>query len=132
NLNQFNSLAPEIKDLYAERLIGVCYNSERSTESCRRKLHESAKENRVMEFYSTYSPKSKSIYDRFFRIPGKKLYSGLKWTKTNPNAVTAPFVDPGHAIYRSFLKDNIEDEWQWNDWKLKVDFGNNSFNPVKV
>src|SRR5690606_28912247 len=45
NLNQFNSLAPEIKDLYAERLIGVCYNSERTTESCRRKLHESAKEN---------------------------------------------------------------------------------------
>jgi hypothetical protein len=33
-----------------------------------------------------------------------------------------PFRDPKDAHFQSYLKDNIEDEWKWNGWRLSLDF----------
>jgi hypothetical protein len=44
----------------------------------------------------------------------------VQWNQ--PNTMIVPFVNPGDADRRSFIKLNLEDEWRFGSWKLSVPF----------
>lgn len=125
-LQNFNSLPNSEKEQYTDWLVGVCINTERSATGCRRKLDAAVSSGAVLAFYERYKLASKSIYNRFFAIPAGATYSGLEWNKKNQNLAVAPFVNPVNDVYRHFLKFNLEQEWQFNDWKLEIQFTNKS------
>lgn len=36
--------------------------------------------------------------------------------------MSVPFLDPRIPAVTTWLTENIEDEWRWGDWKLKLEF----------
>ncbi len=106
---------------YEAWLLGVCRNSEISLEDCRTRLQESLVTNgNAVEYYRQYSEVSKDQWDAYFAIPVTR--TDVTWTAADPNQFVIPFKNPQHPAVLNWLRDNIEDEFRWFDWRLKLDF----------
>jgi hypothetical protein len=83
-------------------------------------------------YYQRLLPRAESLYRSFFTIPRYGQRRDLRWTtnKKGHPMIEAPFLDPGKANVRDFLQVNIEDEWRFGDWSLKLAFvprGNHAY-----
>ncbi len=119
-LTGWKSLSDSDRARLGNWLVQVCVNSEGDSSGCSRTLGVFVSVNNVKGFYDRYLPGAKTNYDSFFKLEGKR--PDVTWTSSQPLLMSVPFVDPGRDDLRSYLKDNIEDEWRWNDWFLKLPF----------
>lgn len=75
-------------------------------------------------YYQSKAAHSATMFNGYFRIPNYAHRPEVRW-QTGADGkpmVTAPFLDPGTPAVRAFLKDNIEDEWRFQDWHLEMPF----------
>ena len=126
-LKNWNSLSIDVQNRLRIYLVNLCENSSISTAQCDTNLNSAITQNDVTGHFAKYVAKSKAIYNRYFKIAG--IRRELQWTSQNANLAVIPFrqTDP---VIQNFLAVNIEDEWKWMGWQLKLDFQSNA--PVHV
>jgi hypothetical protein len=107
-------------------------NSKVSRRSCENELKAARKRGALRSYYDTYLPAGQEIYREFFDIPASAARSDIQWEAGATQTFTLPFVDPGIPAIRSFLQDNIEDEWHGATWRLLVRFDQDARNRTHV
>lgn len=103
-----------------DALTLICFNSTGVLSVCKNQMNKAFTSNTVGAFYAKYFPGAKSNWDEFFRIPDFGVRNDVVWSGST---ATVPFNTPSIAKFGPYLKDNIEDEFRWNGWKLKLNFG---------
>lgn len=117
---------PEIK----EALAKVCFNTNRDDYvDCKNYVETAVKNNTLSALYSKYIARSKEIWDDFFVIPRDGRRSDINWVG---NVMTVPFNTPSIQRFIPYLKDNIEDEFRFKEWKLKMNFGTFPYGPELI
>jgi hypothetical protein len=129
-LSNWNSINDQEKKDFNDWLISICHNNWIDKSSCQSELENELVENSALKFYKQYLKGSQERYNEFYKIRGPR--TDLKWSATNPLTLFAPFVTPETKTIQTWLSDNIEDEWKWKDWKLKLDFTDNNFGTTHV
>lgn len=119
-LNDFTALGTLTQSRLTKDLLQICLNAEKKRDECSKELEAAKSSNQLITFKDTYMPAGKSVYDSFFNILGSRP-DGV-WTAANPDVMTIPFKNPHNENVLHFLKYNIEEEWQWNGWKLILNF----------
>jgi hypothetical protein len=129
-LSNWFSLKEEDKAQFEEWLISICHNNFIDKLSCQNELNNEIVENNVLKFFKDYLKGSQERFNEFYKIQGSR--KDLKWNSSNPLTLFAPFVTPQSKTIQTWLTDNIEDEWKWKNWKLKLDFTENNFGTTHV
>lgn len=111
--------ASKVSDI-KEALALICLNSEGNSSRCNSLVEKSFKDNAVAPLYEKYIKKAKANWDGFFKIPVSARRRDVKWSG---NTATVPFNTPEIPKFIPYLKDNIEDEFKWKGWGLKINFG---------
>jgi hypothetical protein len=106
----------EIKDA----LVMVCTNGIHHQKKCKTQLEEATRTNSLAEFYQKYIEGSRRVWNGFFRIPPGAKRTDAKWAGTG---LTVPFNTPEIPKFGPYLKDNVEDEFRWTGWGLKINMG---------
>lgn len=107
----------------------ICQSTPVSPADCETELSTAITKNQVNAYYSLYYPRAKEIWDAFFIIPEGAARKDIVWTSLNSHLLTVPFNTPQLDRIKSYLSVNIEDEWKWNDWHLRLNFGTFSDGP---
>lgn len=119
-LQNWEALPEMTKTRFTRDLGMICLNSGKDRASCSQELSEAIQNSSLVIFKSNYLANGKAVYDAFFNILGSRP-DGV-WTSADPNTLTFPFANPKNDTILDFLKVNIEEEWQWNGWKLILNF----------
>ena len=108
---------PAIKDA----LYKICRNTPGTTQrSCQRALDRALKNNTLADFYTNYFGKAEKNWNDFFLIPSGGRRSDIKWYGSY---AVVPFNTPEIPKFIPYLQNNIEDEFRWDGWALKMEFG---------
>ncbi len=119
-----DKIAP-IKDA----LTKICINSRDSVANCKKKVDSAFSSNTLPTLYTKYYATAQKNWNDFFLIPSNGTRSDLDWTDS---VMTVPFNTPSIAKFVPYLQINIEDEFRFGDWKLKMNFGTFSNGPELV
>ncbi len=110
----------------------LCLNSKIEKDECEKFINdEISKFNNLSHFYEnhfkTFMKFSEGIYNLFFDIPVEVKRNDIKWTSNGSTFLTTvPFQFVEDQAIENFLKKNIEEEWAWKNWNLKLDFEKNA------
>lgn len=109
-----------------EALATICLNKTGNLNSCKKEVESSFTKNTVADLYKKYFPAAEQLWNEFFEIPAMAARRDVRWSG---NTMTVPFNTPSIAKFGPYLKDNIEDEFRFNGWGLKLNFGSYSNGP---
>lgn len=123
-LSQWSTLGQLVKNQISLDLSQICWNSGADKTACEKELAAATTGSSLVSFKNKYFPKAKAHYQSFFKIP--QYRTDITWNSKNPGIATIPFTNPQNEAVLDYLKFNIEDEWKWNGWQLKLDFVNAS------
>lgn len=118
-LKNFDKLSSDKQNQLSKYLVGLCSNSKISTRKCRVQLYLAVRDRRVLNYYIRYLPESEKLYNSFFQI--SEMRDDVTWTSQNANTTEIPFQSTS-LIVEKFLKNNIEEEWSWKGWALRLIF----------
>ena len=118
-LRSWPTLAPATQALYRDWLIGICGNTD-ERDGCGARLDDAISTGTVWNFWSRYISASRVLYSHFFKMQWSR--QDIVLSSTDPTKLTIPFVDPHSPVVASYLQDNIEDEWKWKNWNLRMIF----------
>lgn len=105
-------------------LVLMCVNNGSSFAGCESTIATAISTAKLSDAYKGYESKSKNLYDSYFLIPALAARKDVVFTSSNPNLTTVPFIDPKNSTVLAFLQDNIQDEWRFDQWALKLTFVN--------
>ena len=114
-LEDFSNLEKDIQERINRDLVGLCLNNRKSQKYCDKII--SSKDSRL-EIYERFIINAERNWKSFFALQNPR--KDVIWDKENEMKVI--FADPNDSKIASFLKDNIEDEFKFGDWALKMDF----------
>lgn len=126
-LRHFDELGDDVRGKVRGWLVNMCFNDndDEYPTGCERVVDAkiTAKED-LEAYYQERATHSAGMFNGYFDIPTYAARSEIRWENVadGRTRVIAPFLDPGTDPVRSFLKDNIEDEWRFQDWKLELPF----------
>ncbi|HXH75252.1 MAG TPA: hypothetical protein VNJ08_09825 [Bacteriovoracaceae bacterium] len=127
-LEDVNQIPAEKVSAIKEALTKLCFNANGTTVAkCASNLETAFSNNSVAAYYNKYIQNSQRIWNDFFVIPSNAVRSDLTW---EGNVATVPFNTPSIAKFVPYLQVNIEDEFRWNGWELKMNFGSFSNGPL--
>lgn len=101
-------------------LAMICMNNTRNIKRCKSEVEDAFKKNEVAAFYSKHFPVATNVWNNFFKIPVGARRKDVRWSS---GSATVPFNTPELPKFGPYLKDNIEDEFRWKGWGLKINFG---------
>jgi hypothetical protein len=123
-LQNFSTLSDADKTRLTPYLVNICENTRGVNAGCESQLKNSIQSQKVNEYYLSYNPNSKEMFDSLFQIQGTR--SDFVWNSSAPNLATIPMrITPSEKV-NQYLKVNIEDEWKWNDWHLQLNLTNDA------
>jgi hypothetical protein len=117
NFQRFQFLTIAEQNQYKMWLSNMCANSR--VQNCASQLQTHISDGRIEMFYQKYLPASQALWDSFFNIVPYRR--DIAWTSASPDVATVPVRNTTPEIEK-FLVDNIEDEWKWNSWNLRLEF----------
>jgi hypothetical protein len=129
-LNNWEAIPEADKTNYTTWLILVCHNNNKDKSKCKTELNQAINNNSVNAYYTKYLPASKVRYDSYFNLQNPR--SDVVWNSQNPQTMFVPFATPQSAEVKKWLADNIEDEWTWADWHLRLNFIHGTFGTTAV
>jgi len=134
DLNQkfekYESLDEETKRLIKTSLIQMCRNNGVQLSNCKRRIDNAILEKSLTRLYDGYKNKSQALWDSFFKLGAKRR--DVDWSSNQPQVATMPFQNPESPVVKQWLIDNIEDEWKWAGWQLKLNFTNSSWGTAHI
>lgn len=113
---------PAIKDA----LAGICLNSNESLKTCQSKVNKAFESNTLPAHFQKYFKTAQNVWNKFFEIPSGARRRDVSWSG---NTFTVPFNTPSIARFIPYLQNNIEDEFRFGTWGLKLNFGSFSSGP---
>jgi len=119
-LNTWNDLPHSTQTKIREALVGICINSTHRTNRCRSEGERAQSTSAVLSMYQSYIDDARKTYDDFFVLQNARR--DIHWRGNALYSASIPFVDPERSDVQSFIKDNIEDEFRWDGWGLKINF----------
>lgn len=125
HLDQYENHTPDVKENIKEWLITLCYNDRLETwKSCSQEFEASKTD--LYGMSQKYWETAELNYLSFFHIP-----EGVKNSATHLKGrdLVSTFVLPTSLKVKSFLKKNIEEEWQDQGLKLFVEFNESPLIP---
>lgn len=130
-LTHWSAVAEPLKMEILNALEGLCFNSEETETQCRSHLEEILKkEGNPLSFFKTYLPAGKARWDELFVISQKR--SDVEWNAQSSNLLSTPFQVPESEEILHFLQENIEDEWRWDNWSLRLNFIQGDWSTIHV
>jgi len=119
-LNQFDQLSESKKLGLTRSLLQVCRNGQIQMSDCKKQFDSALTSKSLVSFKNKHIQNGQKAYDDFFKISMSR--SDVTWKNSQPNFMIVPFTNPKNDNVKDFLSFNIEQEWQWNEWQLKLDF----------
>jgi len=119
-LRSIDTLPAEQKAQIVEWLTQMCQNGEGLSSFCETRVEEAIQRKAAFEFYLRYLGDGETIWNGYFSLENPR--PEIQWLASKPNVMTIPFADPNNAKILDFLKFNIEDEFKWDLWNLKLNF----------
>ena len=123
-LQGFSALDNDTQKQVKSWLVLICVNSAATESDCASALELAVTQNKIGDYFSQYFSGAEQNWDHFFLIPTSAARNDIIWNSGNPMIATIPFNRPTTTRIQSYLSDNIQDEWKWNGWGLKLNFGN--------
>jgi len=121
HLSEWSKVSPDLKSKITNGLMGLCLNSGEGESQCSAQFDSTLKsEGSPRSFYQTYLASGETRWNELFLITNKR--TDINWQASSQDLLTTPFQNPESESVLKFLKDNIEDEWRWIDWKLQLNF----------
>lgn len=114
-------------DRIKHSLIQMCVNGTGNLNRCQREVNKAFSKNTVDAVYKRYIKAGKNAWDNFFKIPPYARRHDFRWLETS---ATVPFNTPKIAKFVPYLKNNVEDEFRWKGWELKINFGHYPNGPL--
>ncbi len=119
------NLIPEArKVLVKEALIRICMNT--GANGCDKTVEKAWKDNTLAALYTAHYPVSLKNWNAFFDIPASAVRRDVTSTATQ---MVVPFNTPTIAKFTPYLQNNIEDEFRFGTWGLKLKFGSFTWGP---
>ncbi len=103
-----------------DALTLVCLNDLADLQECKAAVAAAFTNNTVADFFNEHISGAQANWESFFAIPGDARRKDISWGN---GVATVPFNTPEIPKFLPYLKDNIEDEFRWNGWALKLSFG---------
>ncbi len=110
-----------------DALTLVCLNDLGDLPKCKTAVESAFANNTVADLYTQHMAGATANWMSFFDIPTEARRKDVLWGTT---AATVPFNTPEIPKFVPYLKDNIEDEFRWNGWGLKLVFGTYADGPL--
>ena len=123
-LEDWSQLEPKKREKLFSWLKMLCYNTHRSSSLCEKKLDKSIGNHNVYSFYKRYLNEAERIYNEFFSL--QHIRGDISWSSHSPEKMILPFRTVNDLDVKNFLIDNIEEEWRWDHWQLKLYFKNSA------
>lgn len=122
-LSSFDSLSEADKAFVRTNLIGMCYNDGMSPAACQARVLRAESDHKMHLLFRSLNWTSSALWNEFFLIPGSGARRDIH--PTNATTLVVPFriTEPR---FMDYLRNNIEDEWQWNGWQLRLNFSKNA------
>lgn len=130
SLDSIHSMDSAKKSQWTGWLVSVCMNSNRDESTCNSEIQQAIQSKSAKAFYLRHRSNAQKNWDRFFKLPVR--YPGVEWTPQQPDIARVPFEVQSTTAMRDFLKINLEDEWKWDSWKLKISFNSSAPAAVQV
>lgn len=112
-----------------EALVQMCVNGTGKLSRCKKEVQKAVSKNKLDEIYNRYIKAAQAIWNSFFKIPPYARRHDFKW---NGQVATVPFNTPKIEKFIPYLQNNIEQEFQWKGWGLKIVFGNYPNGPLLI
>ena len=109
---------------YQEWWIGSCANTT-SLDDCRQvfaatQALATQPGEQIKAYWNKYRGVSQAMYEDNFRMQWQRY--DITWSNANPDVLDIPVLDPKNAAVADYLKTNVEDEWKWNSWHLRISY----------
>lgn len=118
----FAQLPEAEKEIVRGHMIGMCQNDGISSFTrCQSRVKQAESLDQLGEMFATLTATSSQVWRAFFDIPSHAVRNDVD--HKDPKVMVVPFNTPSIAKFGPYLKDNVEDEFKWNDWSLKIKFG---------
>lgn len=130
SLDSIHTMPADQKAQWTTWLLSVCMNSNRDESTCKSEINQVVQAKTAKAFYLRHRSNAQRNWDRFFKLPVR--YPGVEWTTQQPNIARVPFEVQSTTAMRDFLKVNLEDEWKWESWRLRIHFNSNAPSAVQV
>ncbi len=127
-LDAWDSLDSETQSQWKEWLIGECLNNRKGATTCTTELDQAISALQVRSYHEQHVVRASRMFDSFFQLQNPRL-ADLMWTDASQIEVTALFETPNDEQVAAWLRTNIEDEWQLNEFKLKLEFTDDRSRP---
>lgn len=112
-------LNADLRTELSDWLVSLCMNNGASLEVCRGNVTQSmATGESLMPLYEGWSTAAQSVYDQNFTVSNARVDVVFNASEL----LQMPFREPADAKVLAFLRDNIEDEWRFSAWSLKLLF----------
>lgn len=124
-LSDFSQQTQDMKNELRSHLEMICLNSTRNEKTCSAEFQLAEGRNQIKEFKDRFWRNSQRIWDSFFKISNPRR--DVTWT--NPQLMEVKFKDPKNTKIATWLKENVEDEFQWapENWQLQMNFVERGF-----
>jgi hypothetical protein len=119
-LRSVHTLPADQQTQIKDWLTQMCQNRDGLSANCAGKATTSISNHTAYEFYLGYLNNSANLWNSYFSLENPR--SEITWSHVTPNVMNIPFMDPSNANIMEFLKFNIEDEFKWEGWNLKLNF----------
>jgi hypothetical protein len=120
-LSNWKQLSVDNQIQFRTWLESLCFNSGATASSCQNELEETiSQKGNPLFYYKRYLQDGESKWNELFLIQNKR--DDLLWSAKQPEFLSAPFSKPDTSEVEQFLKVNIEDEWRWLGWQLRLNF----------
>jgi hypothetical protein len=118
-LDAFENLEPSEKERISANLANLCRNSGQTASQCSGAI-DGARANRSLRtLYARLLPAGRQNWDSFFDISNARR--DISWNSGDPLSARIPFRRHGEDRLTAFVKDNVEDEFVWNGFRLLFD-----------
>lgn len=122
--NKFNGwqkLSETQRAEFSQWLLMTCYNSWQDDRRCRWEFERAKKALKLYSFYQKFKDLAESTLDGFFRLQNPR--QDVSWVGDEMKIDLLPIRERDRL---EFVKINIEDEFKWLNWKLKIGFSNSA------
>lgn len=118
--SNWQNLTEDQKKDYRTWLIQLCFNVQQTDNGCETRIDQAITQGRQYDYYTRAVVTAKALWNRFFLIPIRR--NDIKWNSQNPDVAVLNFQNPKNDRILNFLKFNIEDEFKFLSWGLKLLF----------
>ncbi len=119
-LRSVDSLPADRQEQILDWLTQMCQNSEGLVADCDQQAAEAIQKKTAYEFYLKYLNGSSQLWENYFSLVNAR--PEITWSAQKPELMNVPFQNPLSDKILNFLKFNIEDEFKWDVWNLRLDF----------